>query len=492
MTSTIHVAGDSLIVLAGPSGSGKSTWATTWFRASQLVSSDALRGVVGEHEHDLRASTDAFEILDAIVERRLARGLLTVIDTLGMDRARIDRWLAMADDRGRPTHLIRFDEEPATVRKQNRSRPDAVPAKVLTAQLETWAQVRDDVTVGFGAVHAPGAVAIVARSLAGPATGSSSATLRFGLSVSAFNWPDRDENPLAIHERLRSIAVEAEHAGFDSIWVMDHFMQIPQVGREWDPMLEAYTTLSFLAACTTRVGIGALVTCPTHRNLGLLGKTIATLDVLSGGRARCGLGVGWFEREHELFGYEFPSISERYQLLEDALQFLPLQWGPGAPAFSGHHFSTPQALGYPRPIQQSIPILVGGSGENRTLKLVAHYADACNLFGEPETIVDKVAALHRHCDEIGRDPAEITITQLSPVLAAPDANALRARVDELRGNAPAEGFIERATAGTHSEHIDRFARLAEAGVGEVIVSLADVGHDGAVAEFAPVIEALAP
>ena len=177
----ITLGTDALVVLAGPSGSGKSTWASTWFETSQVVSSDALRGVVGHHEHDLRASTDAFALLDEIVARRLGRGLLTVVDTLGMDRERLDTWLAMAADHGRTAHLVRFDEEPTTCRKRNRSRPNAVPAKVLTAQLDKWAQVRDDLGTGFDAVHEPGPAHGVARSLLGSTDGRPA--MRFGLSM---------------------------------------------------------------------------------------------------------------------------------------------------------------------------------------------------------------------------------------------------------------------------------------------------------------------
>ena len=484
---TIRLASNALVVLAGPSGSGKSTWAARQFDPNQVVSSDQLRSVVGEHQHDLAASDDAFALVDQIIERRLARGLITVVDTLGMDPARLDRWRAIATAHSAPTHLVRFDEAPAVVRKRNRGRAAAVPSKVVTAQLTKWDELRDELANGFDHVHAPDEVVVVARALLARPDGDVP-RLRFGLSISAWEWPG---TPADMADRLGQIAAEAEHAGFDSIWVMDHFMQIPQVGREWDPMFEAYTALAWIAARTSRVRIGALVTCVTHRNLAHLGKIIASLDVLSGGRAVCGLGAGWFEREHHVHGYEFPPLAERYDLLRDALEFLPLQWGPGTPAFEGRRFSTPEARCYPRPIQEHIPMLVGGSGERTTLRLVAEYADACNLFGEPDAIADKIAILHRHCDDVGRDPSQIEVTQLSPILSAPDAARLASRVDELRPESvSANRFIEGRTAGTVHEHIDRFGRLAQAGVDTAIVSLADVGHPGAVADFAPVIDAL--
>ena len=484
---TIRLASNALVVLAGPSGSGKSTWAASNFEPNQIVSSDDLRAVVGEHGNDLAASADAFALLDQIVERRLARGLITVVDTLGMDRERLDRWLSIAADQGSPTHLVRFDETAAVVRKRNRSRARAVPSKVLTAQLTKWDEVRDASTDGFDAVHAPDSVVVVARTLLPAASGSAPA-MRFGLSISTWDWPGDTAD---LSTRLGEIASEAEHAGFDSIWVMDHFMQIPQVGRDWEPMLEAYTALAWLAARTDRVRIGALVTCVTHRNLAHLGKIVASLDVLSNGRAVCGLGTGWYEREHTVHGYRFPPVAERYELLEDALEFLPLQWGPGTPAFEGRRFSTPEARCYPRPIQEHIPLLVGGSGEQKTLRLVAQHADACNLFGEPDVIEHKVRVLHEHCGEVGRDPDEIEITQLSPILSAPDATRLQQRVDALRpSSVSAHQFIDGRAAGTIEEHIDRFGRLAEAGVDTAIVSLADVGHPEAVSDFAPVVDAL--
>jgi F420-dependent oxidoreductase-like protein len=484
--SAIRLPADALVVLAGPSGSGKSTWAARWFESNQVVSTDQLRGVVGEHEHDLRASADAFAVVDMIVERRMKRGLVTVVDSLGMDPEQNKRWLTIANSQGRSTHLVLFDEDPKICRKQNKGRPGEVPSKVLTAQLQKWAECKGDLGQGFDLSHNRSPASVVATNLlsSGPADGPPN--LKFGLTVSSFEW-DTD-----VADRLGRIAADAESAGMASIWVMDHFMQIPQVGREWDRMLEAYSTLGFLAARTSRVTLGTLVSCITHRNIGLLGKTVASLDVLSGGRAVCGLGIGWFEREHRAYGYEFPPVGRRYQLLEDALEFLPLLWGPGSPAFEGQHFSTPEALCYPRPIQDPIPVLIGGSGEKKTLRLVAKYADACNIFGEPETVRKKIDVLNRHCDELGRDPREIQITQLSSVIAAERQTELTKLVETLKAtNESASSFTNRATAGTHEQHIDRFGRLAEVGVQQVIVSLGDMGRPDAVSEFAPIIETFA-
>ena len=147
----------------------------------------------------------------------------------------------------------------------------------------------------------------------------------------------------------------AEAVGFDSIWLMDHFRQIPMFGPAWHDMLESTTTLAHLAAVTERVRLGAMVAGITYRNVALLGKIVATLDVLSGGRAWCGLGLGWYEQEHRAYGWPFPSRSERYALLEDALQLLPLLWGPGTPAFEGRVLRVPEAMCYPRPLQARVP-----------------------------------------------------------------------------------------------------------------------------------------
>jgi alkanesulfonate monooxygenase SsuD/methylene tetrahydromethanopterin reductase-like flavin-dependent oxidoreductase (luciferase family) len=159
-------------------------------------------------------------------------------------------------------------------------------------------------------------------------------------------------------------------------------------------MLESYTTLGFLAGVTSRIRLGTLVTGVTHRNLAHLAKIVATLDVVSGGRALCGLGAGWFEREQRL--YDFPP-ADRFAVLEDALELLPLMWGPGSPRFEGRTTTVAEATCYPRPLQERVPILVGGGGERRTLRLVARHADACNLQGDIATVRHKLAVLREWC-----------------------------------------------------------------------------------------------
>ena len=297
-------------------------------------------------------------------------------------------------------------------------------------------------------------------------------TLQFGLQVSRFEWPG---HPATTAAALADVARAAEEAGFTSLWVMDHFLQIPQVGREWEDMLESHTTLGYLAGVTERIRLGTLVTGVPYRNLAHLAKIVATLDVLSGGRALCGLGAGWFEREHRVYGWEVPSRAERYALLEDALELLPLMWGPGSPRFEGRTVTVPEAICYPRPLQERIPILVGGSGERRTLRLVARHADACNLFGDPATVRRKLAVLAAHCAAEGREPAAIAVTHLAP-----------ARV--VAAGEPREG----PGAATVEEHVGRYRELAEAGVQTAIVGLADAGGPAAVRRFADVVAAFPP
>jgi alkanesulfonate monooxygenase SsuD/methylene tetrahydromethanopterin reductase-like flavin-dependent oxidoreductase (luciferase family) len=256
-------------------------------------------------------------------------------------------------------------------------------------------------------------------------------------------------------------------------------------------MLESWTTLGFLAAITERVRLGTMVSGITYRNVAHLGKIAATLDVLSGGRAVCGLGLGWFQQEHAAYGWDFPSRDDRYALLEDALQLLPLLWGPGTPAFSGRVLNVPEAMCYPRPIQERLPLLVGGSGERRTLRLVAQYADACNLFGEAPVIRHKVEVLERHCAEVDRDPTEIEVTQLSTVLVGDDRIDVESAVERLRPKRmSAERFAQQVNAGTVEQHIGRFRQLGQAGVQTAIVSLPDVADVDALARFGRIITAL--
>ncbi len=258
-------------------------------------------------------------------------------------------------------------------------------------------------------------------------------------------------------------------------------------------MLESYTTLAYLAAHTSRVRLGTMVTGITYRNIAHLGKIVATLDVLSEGRAVCGLGAAWFEREHRAYGWPFPPLADRYAALEDALQLLPLLWGPGAPRFEGRTVTVAEAMCYPRPLQEHVPILVGGQGERRTLRLVARYADACNLRGEPAEVRRKVGVLAEHCAAAGRDPDAIAVTHLSTALVGVTQQDVEAAVDVLRPkSASPEAYRTWANAGTVDDHIGRFRELAEAGVQEAVVSLPDLASEAPVERFGEVIAAFPP
>jgi F420-dependent oxidoreductase-like protein len=466
-----------LVVLVGATSSGKSHWAQEWFHADQIVSSDRLRAVVGAGERDQRASSDAFEVLDLIVAKRLRRRLTTVIDSTGLEVERREAWRSLAERHRVPAYAIVFDPPAAVVRERNRASAAPVPSKVLTAQLRKADGIADVLGhEGFAAVHRAGPVALVPPAFV---TALDAVTrqkedpmkLDFGLQVPRFDWPG---HPATTAATLAEVAGAAEEAGFTSLWLMDHFVQIPQVGREWEDMLESHTALAYLAGVTEGIRLGTLVTGITYRNIAHLAKIVATLDVLSGGRARCGIGAGWFEREHRLYGWEFPPLGERFKLLEDALELLPLMWGPGAPRFEGRTLTVSQATCYPRPLQERIPILVGGSGERTTLRLVARHADACNLFGDPETVRHKLAVLAEHCAAEGRDPATIEVTHLA-----------RARVVASAESRDGPG------AATVEEHVGRYRELAESGVQTAIVGLSDLEGAASVRRFGDVIAAFA-
>jgi F420-dependent oxidoreductase-like protein len=478
----------TLVVLVGPSGAGKSTWAAANFRPDQVVSSDALRALVGVGERDQRAGADAFDLLDVVVDRRLQRGLLTVLDTTGLDAARRAAYRDAARRHGLACHAVLFDTPADVCRARNRGRPDAVPAKVLSAQVAARDRARDELPrEGFDGVHAPEDVSVLPPSMLDDSAADT--RLRFGLHLSSFAW---EGSPGDFAARLAEVVRVAERVGFSSIWVMDHVVQIPQVGRPWEDLPESWTTVAWLAARTSTARLGVLVTGVTLRNPAHLAKIVATADVLSGGRVVCGLGAAWWEHEHRLYGWSFPPVGERFALLEDTVQLLPLMWGPGSPAFKGRVLDVPEAICYPRPIQEHVPIVIGGSGERRTLRLAARYADACNLFGDPPVVEHKVDVLRRHCADVGRDPAEVRVTHLSTAVAARSGRELEAVVERLRPRlAPPESVVGRLGAGTVADQIGRYRALAAAGVQTSIVALPDVATPGALESFGEVIAACA-
>jgi F420-dependent oxidoreductase-like protein len=256
--------------------------------------------------------------------------------------------------------------------------------------------------------------------------------MRIGLQIPSFSCPG---GPAEIGARLAEIGKTADEAGFASIWVMDHFFQIQMVGPVDDPMLEGYSTLSYLAAVTKRARLGTLVTGVVYRHPGLLVKTVTTLDVLSGGRAWLGIGAAWNEQESRGLGVPFPPLKDRFEQLEEALQIALQMWSGKVDPYNGKHYqlaqplNSPQALTKPHP-----PIMIGGGGEQKTLRLVAKYADACNLFAYAgaEVIRGKLDVLRRHCDEVGRPYDAIERTALGTIHLAADAMAPAQVIDLCR------------------------------------------------------------
>jgi F420-dependent oxidoreductase-like protein len=239
--------------------------------------------------------------------------------------------------------------------------------------------------------------------------------MRIGVTIASFTWPG---GAAEIARRLAEIGRTAEDAGFYSVWVMDHFFQIEFIGQVDEPMLEGYSAVAYLAGVTRRVKLGTLVTGVVYRHPGILIKTATTLDVLSGGRSYFGIGAAWNEREAHGLGVPFPPIRKRFEQLEDVLQLARQMWADNPAPFSGKHYQLPEPLARPQPVSRPHPpILVGGGGEKKTLRLVAQYADACNVFAMagPEDVRHKLDVLRRHCDAVGRDYAEIEKTALHRV-----------------------------------------------------------------------------
>jgi len=292
---------------------------------------------------------------------------------------------------------------------------------------------------------------------------------KFGLQIPNFTFADVPDREM--FEHVADLAVAGEQAGFDSVWVMDHFWQLPPLGGPTQPMLEAYTLLGGLAARTRRVKLGTLVTGVTYRNPALLAKMATTLDIVSSGRAMLGLGAAWYEEEHDAFGFDFPRAGERLDRLEEALQICRAMFTEEAPSFAGKHYRIEKALNIPRPVQPNGPrIMVGGSGEKRTLRLVAQYADMCNINGSPDTIRHLLEVLHGHCADVGRDPGEITTTRLGSLFLTSSAEEAEQTSGFLRDAAGAD-FEERFTVGDPGAVIDQVDALVDAGLDELIFNL---------------------
>jgi len=236
--------------------------------------------------------------------------------------------------------------------------------------------------------------------------------MKIGLQLTSFTWPGGTSQ---VGQSLAQIGKAAEEARFASLWVMDHFFQIEMIGKHDEPMLEGYSALSFLAAVTRRVRLGTLVTGVIYRHPGILVKTATTFDVLSGGRAYFGIGAGWYQREAVGLGVPFPDRKERFERLEETAQIALQMWSGKTEPYDGKHYRLAEPLNSPQPLSQPHPpILIGGAGEKKTLRLVAKYADACNLyaFDGPAVIRAKLEVLRRHCAEVGRPFEQIERTAL--------------------------------------------------------------------------------
>ena len=493
MTKESVIPTPALVVLVGPSAAGKTTWAEANFKPGQVLSTDTFRAYYGAGPSDRTAGTEAFALLDQLIAARLGKGLTTVVDTVGLDPDKRAAYRQAADEAGLPCVAVGFDTDPELCRARNQASPNPLGKTVLDRQLRQWRSARETLAdEGFELVIInPGPSRQVPKTMLTATEASAepdveNRRLAFDLAIGNYEFGDAD-----IASTLVAMAKTAERVGFRALWVMDHFRQVPQVGRAWEPMLEAYTTLAFLAGHTERLRLGTLVTGIEHRNVGLLAKIIATLDVLSGGRAECGIGAGWFSAEQAAYGYPVNSNRVRLDTLEDALQALPILWGPGAKSFDGAVLSIPEAMAYPRPVQDPVPILVGGGGEKRTLRLAARYGHACNIMGRDlDTVAHKIEVVRQHCTDLGRDPDDLTITTLNPLIHALSGRELDELIESLRpANQPAEAFAAATQAATTDEHIARFEQVSALGVDRVCVSL--LGNTGPerIEAFAEVIEA---
>ena len=256
--------------------------------------------------------------------------------------------------------------------------------------------------------------------------------MKIGIQNPSFSFAGGTDT---IGPMVGEIGRRADAAGFASFWVMDHFFQIEGVGQPEEPMLESYSTLSFVAGQTERLQLGTLVTGVTYRYPGLLAKTVTTLDVLSGGRAYLGIGAAWYEREHHALGVPYPPTAERFERLEETLRIVRQMWSDDDGPFEGQYYQLAETMNHPQVISRPHPpIMIGGSGERKTLRLVAQYADACNIFSSPE-LAHKLDVLRGHCEAVGRDYADIEKTTILSVPDTSEAAGMDGLLETIRGQA---------------------------------------------------------
>jgi F420-dependent oxidoreductase-like protein len=284
------------------------------------------------------------------------------------------------------------------------------------------------------------------------------------LHVTRFDWAG---SPAAIGPGLATLSGTAEAIGIRTLSFMDHWYQMDIVAPAEDPMLEGYTALGFIAGRTEHLRLRLLVTGVTYRYPGLLAKTVTTLDVVSGGRAELGIGAAWYEREHLGLGVPYPPVSERFERLEEAIQICLQMWSDDDGPYLGRHYQLSETLCQPKPVSQPRPpIMIGGSGERKTLRLVAQYADSCNLFGTADVVAQKIDVLRRHCDDVGRDIGQIEVTALPPIPEDTDSDGV-VRVAETYAAVGVTTIMTRAVG-------DEPARWLEERIAPAVEKVADL------------------
>jgi F420-dependent oxidoreductase-like protein len=309
-----------------------------------------------------------------------------------------------------------------------------------------------------------------------------------GYQIPNFTYPH--VAPDGLFAAVRQQAVEAEDSGFDTVLVMDHFYQLAGLGRPEQEMIECYTLLSALAQHTSRVRLSALVTGNTYRHPSLLAKTVTALDVVSGGRAQLGIGAGWFELEHDSLGFEFGTFTDRFEKLEESLRIvIPMLRGE-QPTLSGKLYQVQDAMNHPAPLSR-VPVMIGGGGERKTLRLVAQYADESNLICGASEIPHKLEVLAEHCVNLGRDRSEITVSyQTSACIAPTHEQAVAEFEDYITRQPQAEARRRSSIVGSPDEVAEKYAQLRDTGIDGVTVNAPPNGHvEGRVALLG---ETLAP
>jgi F420-dependent oxidoreductase-like protein len=313
---------------------------------------------------------------------------------------------------------------------------------------------------------------------------------KLGYQIPNFTYPG--VGPADLFEAVAAQAEAADRSGFDTVLVMDHFYQLPMLGPPDNYMVEAYTLLGGLAQRTSTVRLGTLVTGNTYRNPSLLAKIVTALDIVSGGRAQLGIGAGWFEEEHDALGFEFGTFTDRFEKLEEALQIILPMLNDERPTLDGQHYRVKDAINQPPPVGR-IPIMIGGSGEKKTLRMVAQYADESNMTCGPDEVPRKLDALAAHCERLGRDRSEITVSLQRNVCIAPTHEQAEAAVKGFLGargidldtvdDATRQMLEDMITMGDADEVGEKLSAVLATGVDGLTCNLAANGHDPEMVEL---------